>query len=99
MPMKTKSSTPAPKDPARIPDAKPLDKPTLEAKPLDKPALDAKASAETLAEREPADAGAPKKKSGGAELAAQIVAGTSELGLAHYARALEHENPHTSSQA
>jgi hypothetical protein len=40
-----------------------------------------------------------KKKSGGAELAAQIVAGTSELGLAHFARALEHENPHTSSQA
>jgi hypothetical protein len=40
-----------------------------------------------------------KKKSGGAELASQIVGGTSELGLAHFARALEHENPHTSSQA
>jgi hypothetical protein len=42
---------------------------------------------------------APKKRSGSAEIAAQLVAGTAEPGLVHYARALEDENPNASSQA
>jgi hypothetical protein len=45
------------------------------------------------------DVAPPKKKGGSAEVAAQIVAGTAEPGLAHYARALEDENPNTASQA
>lgn len=93
--MKTKSSSPAPKDPAR--EAKPSDKPPLEAKPASDAA--AAGTPATPATSDGVEGGAPKKKSGGAELAAQIVAGTSELGLQHYARALEHENPHTASQA
>jgi hypothetical protein len=40
-----------------------------------------------------------KKKLSSAEIAAQIVAGTAEPGLVHYARALEDENPHTAGQA
>ena len=45
-----------------------------------------------------ADQAAPKKKSPSAELAEQIVAGTAELGLPHYARALESENPNAAHQ-
>jgi hypothetical protein len=40
-----------------------------------------------------------KKKPSSAEIAAQIVAGSAEPGLAYYARALEDENPHTAGQA
>jgi hypothetical protein len=42
---------------------------------------------------------APKKKSGSAEVAAQLATGTAEPGVAHYARALEDPNPNTASQA
>src|SRR5437763_1650376 len=42
---------------------------------------------------------ATKKRSGGAEAAANIVAGTADLGLAHYARALESDNPSQANQA
>src|SRR5262245_22658237 len=40
-----------------------------------------------------------KKKGGSAEIAAQLAAGTAEPGLAHYARALEDENPNAAAQA
>jgi hypothetical protein len=40
-----------------------------------------------------------KKKLGSADIAELIVAGSAEPGLAHYARALEDENPNASGQA
>jgi hypothetical protein len=40
-----------------------------------------------------------KKKLGSADIAAQIVAGTAEPGLSHYARALEDESPYLVGQA
>src|SRR3954467_2665437 len=43
------------------------------------------------------DSTVPKKK--GAETAAQIIAGTADPGLAHYARALESDNPTLANQA
>lgn len=90
--MKSSGSSRPPPPPQ--PDVKPDAKLDVEAQ--------AEAAAPTSTPPVPGTASEPpggKKKSGGAELAAQIVAGTSELGLAHFARALEHENPHTSSQA
>jgi len=45
------------------------------------------------------DATGRKKKPGSAELAAQLAAGTAELNVSHYARALEDENPNNASQA
>lgn len=99
MPTKTKSSTPAPHNPP-LSDAK-LEAKLSETKVSMKLAETKPQSEPPPAPGSPADTSdtSPKKKSPGAELAAQIVAGTSELGLAHYARALEHENPHTASQA
>jgi hypothetical protein len=41
----------------------------------------------------------PKKKSPSAEIAEQIVAGTAEPALPHYARSLESENPNAAHQA
>jgi hypothetical protein len=40
-----------------------------------------------------------KKKGGSAEVAAQLAGGTADPGLAHYARALEDQNPNTATQA
>jgi hypothetical protein len=42
---------------------------------------------------------AGRKKLSSAEIAAQVIAGTAEPPLVHYARALEDENPHTAAQA
>ena len=110
MPTKTKSVPSPAKEPA-LSAAKPQGQtksPGSSRPPVPQPEVK---PADALAEGAAGPAGTPqvpggasepplgKKKSGGAELAAQIVAGTSELGLAHFARALEHENPHTSSQA
>src|SRR5688572_1863468 len=62
-----------------------------------KPAIEAAAKDGSVAVEQPR--AAAKKKLSSAEIAEQIVAGTAEPGLVHYARALEDENPHTSGQA
>ncbi len=56
------------------------------------------AAPEQGAADEPKEPG-KKKKSGSAEIAAQIAAGTAEPGLLHYARALEDPNTTTAAQA
>jgi hypothetical protein len=56
------------------------------------------AAAEQAVTSEPLEA-VPKKKGGSAEIAAQIVAGMAEPGLAHYARMLEDENPNAANQS
>ncbi|MFI5305904.1 MAG: hypothetical protein ACHQ53_01050 [Polyangiales bacterium] len=51
------------------------------------------------AEAPQADPVGRKKKPGSAEIAAQLAAGAAELGVGHYARALEDTNPNNASQA